>query len=49
ELADEAADVLIAVVNYANARGMDLGAAVATKLHEIERRRLRDREDELPL
>jgi len=40
ELADEAADVFIAVVNYANSRGMDLAAAVAGKLREIERRRL---------
>lgn len=49
ELADEAADVLIAVVNYANARGIDLAAAVGGKLREIERRRLRDSEDGLPL
>ncbi len=38
-LADEAADVLIALVNYCNARGVDLGAAVAAKAREIERRR----------
>lgn len=49
ELADEAADVLIAVVNYANARGIDLGAAVAEKLHEIERRRRADAAEGLPL
>ncbi len=45
ELADEAADVVIAAVNYANARGIDLAAAVGTKLHEIERRRLADLQD----
>lgn len=49
ELADEAADVLIAVVNYANARGIDLAGAVAAKLREIERRRLADKERGLPL
>jgi len=49
DLADEAADVLIAVVNYANARGIDLAGAVAEKLHEIERRRRRDREEGKPL
>lgn len=42
DLADEAADVVIAAVNYANARGIDLGAAVGAKLREIERRRLED-------
>ncbi len=38
---DEAADVVIAAINYANARGIDLGAAVCAKMAEIERRRLR--------
>lgn len=37
--ADEAADVMIALMNYCNARGVDLGSAVETKLIEIERRR----------
>jgi NTP pyrophosphatase (non-canonical NTP hydrolase) len=37
--ADEAADVFIALSNYCNARGVDLGTAVETKLAEIERRR----------
>jgi len=37
---DEAADVAIAIINYANSRGVDLAAAVATKLLEIERRRV---------
>ncbi len=35
-VSDEAADVLIALMNYANARGVDLGAAVVAKLHRIE-------------
>ncbi len=39
--ADEAADVVIAALNYANARGIDLGAAVSEKMSEIERRRRR--------
>ncbi len=34
---DEAADVMIAVMNYANARGIDLGAAVSDKMARIER------------
>lgn len=37
--ADEAADVLIALMNYCNARGIDIGRAVSVKLLEIERRR----------
>lgn len=37
--ADEAADVLISLMNYANSRGVDLGKAVAEKVLEIERRR----------
>ncbi len=39
DIADEAADVLIALMNYANARKLDLGAAVAGKLEVIERKR----------
>lgn len=38
-LADEAADVLIALMNYANERGLDLAEAVAAKLATIEERR----------
>ena len=34
---DEAADVMIAVMNYANARGIDLGEAVSDKMAKIER------------
>jgi NTP pyrophosphatase (non-canonical NTP hydrolase) len=36
---DEAADVLIALMNYCNARGIDLASAVARKLAVIEERR----------
>jgi NTP pyrophosphatase (non-canonical NTP hydrolase) len=39
QLADEAADVLIALMNYANSNRIDLAEAVATKLREIDRRR----------
>jgi NTP pyrophosphatase (non-canonical NTP hydrolase) len=38
-LGDEAADVLIALMNYANARGVNLGNAVASKLRRIEEQR----------
>ncbi|MCX7930666.1 MAG: hypothetical protein N2663_08120 [Chlorobi bacterium] len=41
QLADEAADVLIALINYANARGIELGRAVKTKLGVIEQSRQR--------
>lgn len=34
-VSDEAADVLIALMNFANARGIDLAAAVAGKLQRI--------------
>lgn len=37
--ADEAADVLIALLNYANARGVDLASAVRAKMDVIERKR----------
>lgn len=40
KFADEAADVLIALMNYSNARGVDLGAAVEAKLQKIESKRL---------
>jgi NTP pyrophosphatase (non-canonical NTP hydrolase) len=36
---DEAADVYISLMNYCNARGVDIAAAVEAKLREIERRR----------
>lgn len=38
-LADEAADVLIALMNYANAADIDLAQAVAAKLRRIEEKR----------
>jgi NTP pyrophosphatase (non-canonical NTP hydrolase) len=34
-----AADVFIALLNYANVRGVDLGRAVEVKMAEVERRR----------
>ncbi len=37
--ADEAADVLIALMNYCNSRGINLGKAVNEKLHKIEETR----------
>jgi NTP pyrophosphatase (non-canonical NTP hydrolase) len=37
--ADEAADVLIALMNYSNARGVDLAEAVSKKLQKIEGKR----------
>ena len=36
---DEAADVCIALLNYANSRGIDLATAVEAKMAEIDRRR----------
>ncbi len=39
---DETADVFIALMNYANANGVDLFAAVTRKLRTIEERRLVD-------
>lgn len=41
KLADEAADVCIALMNYSNARGVNLGAAIAKKLTKIEKKRAR--------
>lgn len=40
KFADEAADVLIALMNYSNARNIDLGKAVKNKLQKIENMRL---------
>ncbi len=39
KLEDEAADVFIALMNYCNARGLNIGAAVARKVAVIEKRR----------
>jgi NTP pyrophosphatase (non-canonical NTP hydrolase) len=36
DLADEAADIFIALMNYCNARGIDLSHAVANKLLRIK-------------
>ena len=36
EIAEEAADVLIALMNFCNAQGVDLGPAVAEKLEKIK-------------
>jgi NTP pyrophosphatase (non-canonical NTP hydrolase) len=41
---DEAADVLIALMNYANAKNIDLGKAVKDKLLRIETKRLKLKE-----
>ncbi|MEE9276230.1 MAG: hypothetical protein V3V62_13070 [bacterium] len=40
--ADEAADVVIAILNYANARGVDLSEAVSEKMAKIDRIRLEE-------
>lgn len=40
---DEAADVFIALMNYCNARGVELGRAVARKVKTIEERRRKGR------
>ena len=39
KFADEAADVFIALMNYSNARKINLGKAVKIKLHKIEETR----------
>lgn len=39
ELADEAADVFIALMNYANAANIDVAGAVVEKLQRIEEKR----------
>lgn len=39
-MADEAADVLIALLNYVNARSIDLAAAVEAKMKRIEEKRV---------
>jgi len=42
-IADEAADVFIALMNYCNARGIGLETAVRSKLERIEERRRQGR------
>lgn len=39
QFAEEAADTCIALLNYANQRGVNLAEAVRRKMHEIEERR----------
>ena len=39
DFVDEAADVCIALLNYANSRGIDLAAAVEHKMRHIDSRR----------
>ena len=39
KLEDEAADVFIALMNYCNARGINIGESVARKLAVIEKKR----------
>ena len=41
---DEAADVCIALLNYANSRGIDLAGAVDTKMSRIDTKRLAEPE-----
>ncbi|MCU0426768.1 MAG: hypothetical protein MUF71_14200 [Candidatus Kapabacteria bacterium] len=41
DISDEAADVLIALMNFANASGINLGEAVRAKLIRIENKRQR--------
>ena len=41
---DESADVCIALLNYANSRGIDLARAVEEKMRRIDRRRLAEPE-----
>ncbi len=41
---DEAADVCIALLNYANSRGIDLAGAVDEKMSRIDTRRLAEPE-----
>ncbi|MGI9628725.1 MAG: hypothetical protein ACR2QM_17960 [Longimicrobiales bacterium] len=43
---DEAADVCIALVNFANSRGIDLAQAVAEKMGRIDQRRVAHPESE---
>lgn len=48
DLADEAADVCIALLNFANSRKIDLASAVDAKMRRIDRRRLAEPEAPLP-
>ena len=44
DLAEEAADTAIALLNYANARGIDLAAEVEQKMSKIDEKRRRESE-----
>lgn len=43
---DEAADVLIALLNYCNARGVDLASAVEAKMEKIHTKRIQEIQQE---
>ncbi len=44
DFADESADVCIALLNFANSRGIDLAGAVAEKMKRIDARRMEEEE-----
>lgn len=44
DFVDEAADVCIALMNYANSRGLDLATAVREKMERIDQKRVLDPE-----
>ncbi|MDE2761226.1 MAG: hypothetical protein OXQ94_18505 [Gemmatimonadota bacterium] len=48
DFTDEAADVCIALLNFANSRGIDLAGAVERKMRHIDDRRRADPEPPLP-
>ena len=48
DLADEAADVCIALLNFANSRRIDLAAAVEAKMRRIDQRQRSDPEPACP-
>lgn len=45
DFADEAADVCIALLNFANSRGLDLASAVEEKMRRIDARRIEEERD----
>ncbi len=48
DLADEAADVCIALLNFANSRRIDLAAAVEAKMRRVDQRQRSDPEPACP-
>ncbi len=48
DFTDEAADVCIALLNFANSRGIDLARAVERKMRRIDRARLAEAETPRP-